>query len=105
MARANQLTPAASIAVALVRAELSHLDQPKKVRQHRFRTPVLVGAVGMQSVAATAGLQIHQGTCEVVRAQKPFEGALWHRPPIRDLPSTRQAARHAEMVAAASTGC
>src|ERR1700675_315746 len=53
--------------------ESAHFQKCHKERQRRFRALVLIRAVRMQAVAATAGRRVIQRNLEIVVAQKPVE--------------------------------
>ena len=82
--------------------KLTNIRETEKIGHDRLAAAVFVGAVGMQSIAATAGLGIDQRERQVVAAEKPRENAVaiaFHS----TSPSARQAVRQAEIVAVAST--
>ena len=84
--------------------KLTNLRKTKQIGHDRLAAAIFVGAVGMQSIAATAGLGIDERHRQIVAAEKPGEDAVaivFHSAS----PSARQAARQAAIVAVASTGC
>ena len=51
----------------------AHFQQCHQERQRGFRSLILIGAVGMQAVPATAGFRIVKRKLEIVVAQEPVE--------------------------------
>ncbi len=51
----------------------AHFEQRHQERQRGFRSLILVGAVGMQAVPATAGFGIVKRKLQIVVAQEPVE--------------------------------
>ena len=84
--------------------KLANFREAKQIGHDGFAAPVLVGAVGMQAVAAASRFQIDQRQGQIIAAQKPGECARGIGLPSAS-PSARQAARQAEIVAVASSGC
>ena len=62
--------------------ELAHLGKTEKIGHDRLAAAVLIGAIGMQPVAATAGLEVDQRDGQVVAAEEPCEGARRARLPL-----------------------
>ena len=62
--------------------KLTNLGETEEIGHDRLAAAVLVGAVGMQSVAATAGLGIDQRDRQIVAAEKPGENAGGDRLPF-----------------------
>ena len=52
---------------------MSNLGKSKQVRHHGFSSPVLVGPVGVQTVAAASRFQIDQRDRQIVAAKEPCE--------------------------------
>src|SRR5579859_3965227 len=51
--------------------KLTNLGEPQKIAYRRLSSAIFICSVGMQSVAATAGLGINKCNREVVAAQEP----------------------------------
>jgi hypothetical protein len=49
-------------------AELPHFHQTEEIRYGRFAATVLVGAIGMQPIAAAAGFRVNQRQGQIVAA-------------------------------------
>ena len=58
------------------------LDQCLQECQRGFGTLILIGAVGMQTIAAATGSCVVQGQVQIVAPQEPFEGAARLLSPI-----------------------
>ena len=65
------MTGSSSFSEFLQRA---HFEQCHQERQRGFRSLILIGAVGMQAVPATAGFGIVKRKLQIVVAQEPVEG-------------------------------
>ena len=63
------------IAVAADARKLTNLRKAEKIGHDGLATAVLVGAIGMQPVAAAAGFEIDQRHRQVIAAEEPGEGA------------------------------
>ena len=55
--------------------EALHVGKPEEIGDDRLPAAVLVDPVGMQAVAASAGLGVHQRQAQVIAAQEPGKGA------------------------------
>src|SRR5712691_2639022 len=53
--------------------KLTNLGKPQKIAHHRLSPAIFVGPIGVQSIAATAGLDINECDREVVATQEPRE--------------------------------
>src|SRR6185437_15544956 len=62
-------------------AELPHFHLTQQVRHGRFGATVLVGAVGVQSIAAAAGFRVDQRQGQIIAAEEPCERCCCMRPP------------------------
>src|SRR3984957_21115503 len=56
--------------------ELTNFRQTEQVGDDGLPTPVFVGAVGMQSVATRARLEIDERRRQIIGAKKPRKGAV-----------------------------
>ena len=56
--------------------ELANFRKTEQVGDDGLAAPVLVGAVGMQSVATAARFEIDQRRRQIIGAEKPRKGAL-----------------------------
>ena len=81
------------------------LLQGEQERERRFGALVLIRTIDVQPVAAAAGRRIEEPVLQVVLAEKPVERAPRLRQPPRGRRCTRNASRHADTIAQASTGC
>src|SRR5208282_1211031 len=63
--------------------KLTDLRKSKEIGYHRLAAAILVGAIGVQSIAATAGVRIDQRHGQVVAAEKPPEDAHCDGFPLR----------------------
>lgn len=61
------------ISIGRAAPELPNFDKAEQVGQCRFRTCILVGPIGMQSIPTAAGHRINQRASKIVLAQKPSE--------------------------------
>ena len=53
--------------------ELTNLGKAEKIRQDRLTPAILISTIGVQSIAATAGVRIDQRHGQIVAAEKPAE--------------------------------
>jgi hypothetical protein len=60
-----------------------HVREPEQIGHDGFAATVLIGAIGVQSVAAAACLDIDEGQGEIVAAQEPGKGPVGGGPPPR----------------------
>jgi hypothetical protein len=58
---------------ALARASRRNLGKAEKIRQDRLTPAILISTIGVQSIAATAGVRIDQRYEQTVSAEKPAE--------------------------------
>jgi len=98
--------PTARSTGGLVKADvdarkLANLRETEQIGQDRLGAAIFVGAVGMQSIPATAGLGIDQRDGQVVAAEEPCEGARRHGFPF-GIAIRPPCGEQAAMVAAAS---
>ncbi len=61
----------------------AQFQQGMKIGERRFRTLILVGAIGVQAVPATAGRRVIHGQIQVVAPAEPIEGAAGFFAPAR----------------------
>src|SRR5258708_29864631 len=86
--------------------ELTNFRKTKEIGYDRFAAAIFVGAIGVQSIAATAGVRIDQRHGEIVAAEKPRENARCHgfplgiaiRPPRREAGSDRRRCFHGLLI-------
>src|SRR6185312_10363772 len=52
---------------------LTNLGKTQQIAHNRLASPIFVGAIGMQSVPATAGRDVDERERKVVAAEKPGE--------------------------------
>ena len=61
----------------------AQFQQGMKIGQCRFRTLILVGAIGVQAVPATASRRVIHGQIQVVAPAEPIEGPAGFFAPAR----------------------
>src|SRR5258708_16014690 len=62
--------------------KLPNVGQSKEIAHYRLAAAILVGAIGMQSIAATPSVRIDQRHGQVVAAEEPPESTRGDRLPL-----------------------